>query len=79
MSRWLENDAQWYEQKMLYCDCCGRMIAKRYLETEMAGDTRTFCSEGCEQLYADYYLNVRGKGYHRPDNVQEQYQNLMVK
>lgn len=79
MSPWLENDAKWYEQKMLYCDCCGRMIAKHYLETEMSDETRTFCSENCHQLYGDYVLNVRGSAYRRPDNAQERYQEFMVK
>ena len=31
MAEWRENDAQWYEERMLHCATCGRMIAKRYL------------------------------------------------
>ena len=25
------NDAEWYEERMVHCATCGRMIAKRYL------------------------------------------------
>ena len=79
MSQWLENDAQWYEQRMFYCDLCGRMIAKRYLRAEVAGEAKIFCSEDCESLYSNYLLPVRGPGYHRPVNVHEQYVERMVK
>ena len=53
MSRWIENDAQWYEQRMLHCGCCGRLIAKHLLVAD-DGEQKIFCSEACEQLYRDY-------------------------
>ena len=58
MSRWIENDAQWYEQRMLHCGCCGRLIAKHLLVAD-DGDQKIFCSEACEQLYRDYVLTER--------------------
>ena len=79
MSEWRENDAEWYEEQMLFCDLCGRMIAKWFLSTEVEGMAKTFCSEGCEDLYRDYWLNDRGRDYRRPDNVHELYAELMVK
>ena len=78
MAEWLENDAQWYEQRMLFCDLCGRMIAKRYLRTEAEGEAKTFCSEGCVQLYRDYWLIERGLDYRRPDDVGALYAERMV-
>ena len=29
MAEWRENDAEWYEERMVHCATCGRMIAKR--------------------------------------------------
>ena len=60
MSRWIENDAQWYEQRMLHCGCCGRLIAKHLLVAD-DGDQNVFCSEACEQLYRDYVLTERAQ------------------
>ena len=79
MAEWLENDAQWYEERMLFCDLCGRMIAKRYLRTEAKGEAATFCSEGCAQLYRDYWLIERGRDYRRLDDVGALYAERMVK
>lgn len=79
MSRWIENDAQWYEQRMVHCGCCGRLIAKHFLVGEVEGEERIFCSEDCEQLYRDYVLPVRGRDYRPPADVLERYEELMVK
>ncbi len=79
MGEWLENDAQWYEQRMLFCDLCGRMIAKRYLRADVAGEARTFCGDGCEQLYRDYWLSERGRDYRRPADVHDVYAERMVR
>ena len=38
MAEWRENDAQWYEERMLHCGLCGRMIAKRYLALDAEVD-----------------------------------------
>lgn len=79
MSRWIENDAQWYEQRMVHCGCCGRLIAKRFLLADVDGEQKLFCSEGCEQLYRDYALVERGRGYAPPAQVGELYEKSMVK
>ncbi|MEA2526369.1 MAG: hypothetical protein QOF33_2542 [Thermomicrobiales bacterium] len=78
MSRWIENDAQWYEQRMVHCAACGRLIAKHFLIADVAGERTTFCGEGCEQIYRDYVLTERGRDYQRPADVMEQYRELMV-
>ena len=52
--RWVENDARWFEMRMVYCDLCGRVIAKHFWKVPMDGSERTFCNTGCEQLYRDY-------------------------
>jgi hypothetical protein len=75
MAEWRENDAQWYEERMLHCATCGRMIAKRYL----AEGSRIFCSEGCLALYHDYVLVERGADYRPPETIGETYADLMVK
>ena len=46
MAEWRENDAEWYEERMVHCVTCGRMIAKRYLAETSAG-TKIYCSEEC--------------------------------
>jgi hypothetical protein len=79
MSKWIENDAQWYEQRMLHCGCCGRLIAKHLLVADFGGERKIFCSEGCEQLYRDYALVERGRDYRPPANVGELYENRTVK
>jgi hypothetical protein len=79
MAEWRENDAQWYEERMLHCATCGRMIAKHYLAEELASGPKIFCSEGCLELYRDYWLVERGEGYRPPANIGETYADLMVK
>ena len=79
MAEWLENDAQWYEQQMLFCALCGRMIAKHYLRAEVDAERLTFCSEGCHDLYNDYWLVERGRDYHPSANVHELYTERVVK
>lgn len=79
MSGWVEldNDARWYEQPMIHCDLCGRMIAKRLFRAEIEGESRTFCGEGCAQLYQDYWLAER-RGEPRQPDVGGMYARLMV-
>ncbi|HEY8445555.1 MAG TPA: hypothetical protein VIL01_00450 [Thermomicrobiales bacterium] len=79
MGRWVENDAAWYEQRMLHCQCCGRMIAKHIYREEVGGAERTFCGEECAQLYRDYVLPERGENYRPPADVMDLYDRLMVK
>ena len=79
MAEWRENDAQWYEEKMLFCATSGRMIAKHYLAEEIDGRTRTFATEEDLELYKDYVLVERGEDYRPPENVGVTYDDLMVK
>jgi hypothetical protein len=52
--RWSENDARWFEMRLLYCDLCGRVIPKHLWQLELDGVTRTFCDPACEALYRSY-------------------------
>jgi hypothetical protein len=79
MAQWRENDAQWYEEKMLFCATSGRMIAKHYLAEEIHGRPRTFATEEDLELYKDYVLVERGEDYRPPENVGVMYDDLMVK
>ncbi len=79
MAQWRENDAQWYEEKMLFCATSGRMIAKHYLAEEINGHPRIFATENDLDLYKDYVLAERGEDYHPPENIGETYADLMVK
>ena len=65
-----ENDAEWYEERMLHCATCGRMIAKRYLAETSELGTKTYCSQECLELYHDYVLVERGSEY-RPHAEQD--------
>ncbi len=78
MADWRENDAQWYEEKMLFCATTGRMIAKHYLAETIEGQVRTFVSEEDLALYRDYVLVERGEDYRPPENIGETYADLMV-
>jgi hypothetical protein len=79
MSKWVETDAQWYEERMFHCSCCGRLIAKHLLVADAGGEQKLFCSEGCEQLYRDYILVKRGRNYRPVGNVWKLYEERMVK
>ena len=79
MAEWRLNDAQWYEEKMLFCATSGRMIAKHYLAEEINGRRRTFATEDDLELYRDYVLVERGEDYRPPENVGLTYADLMVK
>ncbi len=60
--RWVENDARWFETRMLYCELCGRVIPKHLWQVVLGGVTHTFCDQGCEALYQSY---VQGAGMPR--------------
>jgi hypothetical protein len=79
MAEWRENDAEWYEERMVHCGTCGRMIAKRYLSASFDDGAKIFCSAECLALYHDYVLVERGPGYRPPPDVGEAYADLMVK
>lgn len=79
MADWRENDALWYEEKMLFCATSGRMIAKHFLAEEIRDRTRIFATPQDLELYKDYVLVERGEDYQPPDNVGDTYADLMVK
>ena len=79
MSHWIENDAQWYEQRLVHCGGCGRLIAKHFLVAEIGGERVTFCSEDCAQIYRDYVVPERGRDYRPPGDVMERYNASMVR
>jgi hypothetical protein len=78
MAGWIENDAQWYEQRLVHCNCCGRLIAMHFLIAEIDGSEIIFCSEECEALYREYLLPERGSAFRPPENAKDQYESLMV-
>ncbi|MCC7021456.1 MAG: hypothetical protein IT338_01430 [Thermomicrobiales bacterium] len=79
MAQWRENDAQWYEEKMLFCTTSGRMIARLFLAEEIDGRTRIFATPEDLELYKDYVLVERGEDYRPPENIGDTYADLMVK
>ena len=79
MAEWRENDAAWYEEKMLFCATSGRMIAKHFLAETILGRPRTFATEDDLALYKDYVLVERGEDYRPPENVGDIYADMMVK
>ncbi len=79
MAQWRENDALWYEEKMLFCATSGRMIAKHFLAEEIRDRTRIFATPQDLELYTDYVLVDRGEDYRPPANVGDTYADLMVK
>lgn len=79
MAHWIENDAEWYEQRLVHCGCCGRLIAKHFLVEDVRGVDRIFCSEACLQLYRDYMLPERGEGFRPDPDAIAQYEALMAK
>ena len=79
MAEWRENDAEWYEERMVHCATCGRMIARRFLAETSGAGTAIYCGEACLALYHDYVLVERGPGYRPPPAIGETYARLMVK
>ena len=55
---WVENDARWFELRMVYCELCGRVIAKRGWQVVVDGGPRLFCNPECEHLYRSYVLRL---------------------
>lgn len=56
MGHWEENTAKWYEQTMVYCDLCGKIIPKNFWVVKSETNRLVFCNPDCEQLYGDYWL-----------------------
>lgn len=61
MGHWEENAAKWYEQGMVYCELCGRIIPKNFWIAEEGGERLVFCNPDCEKLYRDYWLPAQAK------------------
>lgn len=61
MGRWEENTAKWFEQTMIYCDLCGRIIPKRFWVVEEGNERRLFCNPDCEQLHDDYWIPAQDR------------------
>jgi hypothetical protein len=78
MRRWIEHDAEWYEQRLVHCDCCGRLIAKHLLAAEINGHAHIFCGDGCADLYEGYVLTERGRDYRPPTGIGESYESRMT-
>jgi hypothetical protein len=79
VSHWIENDAPWYEQRLVHCGGCGRLIAKQLLVSDVAGERTMFCGDDCEQIYRDYVIPERGRDYRPPADVMERYDALTVR
>jgi DNA-directed RNA polymerase subunit N (RpoN/RPB10) len=79
MAEWREYDAEWYEERMVHCATCGRMIAKHYLAEMSELGTKTYCSQECLALYHDYVLVERGFDYRPQADIGEKYADLMVR
>jgi ribosome-binding protein aMBF1 (putative translation factor) len=60
MGVWVDNDARWFEMRMIYCDLCGRVIASRVWQAAIDGVQRRFCDADCERLYRTYLLKQEG-------------------
>jgi hypothetical protein len=54
--RWIENDVRWFEQQMIYCALCGRVIPKRTWLAQVEEHLESFCEPACEDLYRSYLL-----------------------
>ncbi len=61
MGHWEENTAKWYEQTMVYCNLCGRIIPKKFWIVEEGSEKLVFCDPDCEQLYQDYWLPAQNQ------------------
>lgn len=56
MGTWQETNRVWHQLESTYCDLCGKLIPRRLWIVEVNGARKTFCDEGCERLYRDYWL-----------------------
>ena len=79
MRRWIENDAEWYEQRLVHCDCCGRLIAKHLLAATIDDRSQIFCSDDCADLFEGYVLPERGRDYRPPADAGARYEARIVK
>lgn len=64
---WVGNHPRWYEQRMVHCDLCGKIIPRDYWGVHENGKKLVFCDPDCEQLYREYWLpSQRPKAPKRP-------------
>ena len=53
---WVELPRQLYVTTVCHCDCCGKMLARRFLRRHHAGRPMRFCDAQCAELWHDYWL-----------------------
>jgi hypothetical protein len=54
--RWIELPNHLYVTNVCHCDCCGKLVARRYLKLEEQGRSFRFCNEDCVRLWYEYWL-----------------------
>ena len=61
---WQTIAAPWYETRIIHCQLCGRMIARRMWVPEGGSDGQrpVFCKPACASLYREYWLPRYGRG-----------------
>ena len=59
MGRWEKNTAKWYEQTMVYCKLCGKIIPKNLWIADEGPERLVFCGPDCEELHRDYWVPSR--------------------
>ena len=57
---WIELERRWHDTGVTNCDLCGRLIPRRVWVVDVAGRQVRFCSQGCEQIYREYWLPKYG-------------------
>ncbi|MGH7078732.1 MAG: hypothetical protein ACREFU_11625 [Acetobacteraceae bacterium] len=66
---WVELPRQIYLTTLCHCDCCGQMVARRYLRREHEGKELRFCSAACATLWREYWLPRYGLSTASPPAV----------
>ena len=61
---WQTIAVPWYETRIIHCQLCGRMIARRMWVPEGGADGQrpVFCKPACASLYREYWLPRYGRG-----------------
>lgn len=58
---WIELPRQLYITTVCHCDCCGKMVARRFLRQHHEGQPKRFCDEECARLWHEYWLPRYGQ------------------
>ncbi|MGH7120324.1 MAG: hypothetical protein ACREFP_15270 [Acetobacteraceae bacterium] len=59
---WVELPRQIYVTTVCHCDCCGQMVARRFLRQHHEARELKFCSVACAKLWREYWLPRYGGG-----------------